>query len=65
MGIKALFSINSVLRDNLGDEPHTNHLYEKIAVRIYVCKYVCVYVAIRCPHAHHVDIYAAYEDRSR
>ena len=27
-------------------EPHINHLYEKIAVLIYVCMYVCMYVCV-------------------
>ena len=34
-------------------EPHINHLYEKIAVLMYVCMYVCVCVPIRRLRDHH------------
>ena len=44
---------------NFYDWDELNHLYEKIAVTIYVyvCMYVCVYVAICCPRAHHAIVH--------
>ena len=45
-------------------EPHTNHVYKKVAVPMYVCMYVCIYVVLRhgphstwiaCMHHMHQD----------